>query len=204
MNEDFKAKMRERILGAFTDLMPPAELDALVESEVKAFFHTERLLTVETTKVELKNPQYEPAKGWGYGNEPTVKRECLAFGSQMSPFRQLVWSELHQHLQPKLKEAFNDHTAKVSVELNKWVADIAKPAVGEVNSGMFSQIATGMSAAMLHGVLVNAASTAHLNLTTALSKVGYQNDIPFLQPPPGYVPDLQHLTLKAPEGQHAS
>lgn len=168
----FKDIVRERILSTFMDLIPKEEIDRLVEKEIKDFFETEVLLTVNPTKVEIKNPQFEPTKRVGYGNEPTLTRECLAFGSQMTPFRQLVWSTLHQVLQPRLVEILTDDTSQVKKDLDTWFEETATPDLTKTNKALFSHIAIGMSAGMLRSVLYDAVDSSHQGLINSLGAVG--------------------------------
>jgi hypothetical protein len=154
------------------DLIPKEKIDELVDKEINAFFETEQLLTVEVTKVEVDNPNYEPSRGYGYNNEKKITREAIAFGSKMTPFRQLVWTELHQHLQPKIKALLTAEDSKVKAEMDKWVNQSAAPVLHENYQSMFTHLAMGMSNMMLHRMMRDAATTAHANMAMALSSVG--------------------------------
>ena len=180
----FKDLVRERILSMFMDLIPKDEIDNLVEKEIKAFFETEALLTVTQTQIEIDNPMYDSTRNSGYGNERRIKRECLAFGSKMTPFRQLVWSTLHQALQPALIKALTDENSQVKSDFDDWVTLKATPDLLQTNKALFTHLATNMSAMMLRQVLNDAVNSAQHNLVNSLQMVGINpTSLPTTAPP---------------------
>lgn len=173
MPASFKDKLRERILSQFADLIPPEQMEALINAEIKAFFETPQLLTVQSTKVEIDNPSYEPGKGHGWNNERKIQRECLAFGSHMTPFRQMVWTCLHDHLSPILRSELEKSESSIRKELDSWVTMDATPDLNSACRVQMSQLANTMAATMLSGVLKSAAQTAHYNMKMSLQAMGH-------------------------------
>lgn len=168
----FRDKLREKILLQYAELVPQDQLDALIAEEVNAFFHHEALLTVSQTTVELKNPRYDPARYQGYGNEKTFQQAAFVFGSQMTPFRQLAWSLLHEHLSTKLNAALNDSRSEVRKTTDSWINLTGTPEIVGNTRLHMETIANAMSAAMLSSTLSRASSLAHENMRMSLSAAG--------------------------------
>lgn len=168
----FKDVIRERILSTFLDLIPKDEIDKLVEKEIKAFFETEAILTVNQTQIEIANPQYDPKRNSGYNNEKTIKSDAIAFGSKMTPFRQLVWTTLHTELAPKLKAMISEDTSTFKTELDAWMVEQARPQLNNTNKALFTHLALGMSAMLLRNTMSEAISASHMNLRMALQNAG--------------------------------
>lgn len=170
----FQDALRKRIMESFMDLVPAEKLDGLIDVEIKAFFETEQLLTVKNTEVEVENPAYEPGKsGYGYSSSSrTLKRECLAFGSKMTPFRQMVWTALHEHLAPKLKAHLEAEHSDTKQKLDEWLSVTAQPGLDSGKTSLFTQLSMGMSNMMLSRIMADALQTAHYNMMQSMNAVG--------------------------------
>lgn len=169
----FQDKLRERILSQFVDLIPAEKLDAMISAEIQDFFETPQMLTVQTTKKEIRNPRYDPAKSSGWGtNEPTIKVDCLAFGSHMTPFRQLVWTCLHEYLSPQLTAALNASETELHEEINAWVKDIGKPKVVGSTRSMVTDLALVASRTLVSRTIDSAVTSAHYNMRNSLQQAG--------------------------------
>lgn len=167
----FRDTMRERILSSLIGLMPKEKIDELVASEVRAFFETSQLLTVSATSVEVDNPQY--SAGSGYHQDRKIKKECLAFGSKMTPFRQLVWSTLHAAIEPQLQTILTDNDSELKVDLGKWLLEKAKPDLTGCNKELFNNMVIGMAAVQLRNTMLEAMNASHMNLRNALGASGF-------------------------------
>ena len=99
--QTFRENLREKVMAATLDLIPKEVLDNYISREITAFFENEELLTVKETEVVMDNPRWDQSKYTGYGNEREIKLKAIAFGSRMTPFRQLVWTLLYTDLRPK-------------------------------------------------------------------------------------------------------
>lgn len=168
---NFRDAMRERILSSLIDLMPKEKIDELVASEVRAFFETSQLLTITATTVEVDNPQYSP--GNGYHQDRRVKKECLAFGSHMTPFRQLVWSTLHAAIEPQLQAMLTDDTNQLKSDLALWLLEKAKPDLTTTNRELFNNMVMGMAAMQTRNTVLEALNTSHMTLKNVLSASGF-------------------------------
>ncbi len=168
---NFRDAMRERILSSLIDLMPKEKIDELVASEVRAFFETPQLLTVAANTVEVSNPQY--SAGSGYHQDRKVKKECLAFGSHMTPFRQLVWSTLHAALEPQLQAMLADDTQELKTSLAEWLIEKAKPDLTTTNRELFNNMVMGMAAMQMRNTMLEALTTSHMSLRNVLSASGF-------------------------------
>lgn len=184
----FKDVMREKILAAYVEFVPKEQLDILLANEISAFFETEMILTVAETKIEFNNPNYKPNGYSNYDNKPKLERTALAFGSKMTPFRQLVWSELHKHIQPTIEGIFKDNNSAVNTELNNWFAETVQPVSGNVSKDLFTQLSAAMSASMFHRSMTSAIAITHSNMMASFATVGVDvgriPTVPFQQVPP--------------------
>lgn len=168
----FQDKLRERILSQFVDLIPAEKLDSMIQAEIKDFFETPQFLTVQSTKKEVRNPRYDPAKSSWSGNEPTIRVDCLAFGSHMTPFRQLVWTCLHEYLSPQFAAALNDSETELHQEVNAWVKDIGKPKVVGSTRSMVTDLALVASRTLVSRTIDSAVTSAHYNMRNSLQQAG--------------------------------
>ncbi len=172
-SQQFKDVMRERVLQAFMGLIPAEKIDEMVTREVTAFFETEQLLTVIETKVVVDNPNYDPkADSYYDAGKQRVERPALAFGSKMTPFRQLVWSTLHEHLKPLVASALADTSSAVGAQLTDWATNRMTPSLDAAQKVNFQQLAIGMAGSMFDVVLSQANEQAKLNLSHAFMQAG--------------------------------
>lgn len=170
--QTFRETLREKVMAATLDLIPKEVLDGYINREITAFFESEELLTVKETEVLMANPNFNPAKGAGYGNEREVKLKALAFGSKMTPFRQLVWTVLYMDLRPRLEAVLADEESAVRKELNDWIETTVTVNMAETNRTVFSNLANTMSRSMFHWVLYDAVNMSYTNMRNALSCMG--------------------------------
>lgn len=169
LSSNFKDVMREKILAAFVDLIPQEQFDKMLEAEIKAFFETPDFLTIQQTTLEVPNPRYNPTDRW---SEPNLKKECFVFGNKMTPFRQMVWTVLHNELTPKIKTIVDDEKSQTNVALEAWLKEQAMPQLKESNTSLFTHLALGMSALMMRNTLSEAIHTSHSNLLMAWQSAG--------------------------------
>lgn len=170
--QSFQDKLRERILSQFVDLIPAEKLNDMIQAEITLFFETPIMLTVKPTQVEVLNPKYEPREPNRWGNEPKLKIDCLAFGSHMTPFRQMVWTCLHDHLRPQFEAALNNSETELNQEINSWMKEIGKPRVVETTRSMVTDMGLAMSRTMLARTMENAVFNAHQNMRNSLTQAG--------------------------------
>ena len=171
-NSDFRKHLRERILGALVELIPPEEFDSMLDEEVKAFFYTEQLLTVELMDVHKNGVRMRTTSNTGYGYHEQAERQVLAFGSRMTPFRQMVWTILHEELSGHIKDALDNNEDGIKNEFTKTLVDSIQPTVKEVGLGMFSQLSNAMAMGMMSNVLKQAASDVTIVLHGAFQRAG--------------------------------
>ena len=170
--QTFRETLREKVMAATLDLIPQEVLDGYISKEIKAFFETEQLLTVKETEVVIDNPNFDSNRGSGYGNERKHRVAALAFGSQMTPFRQLVWTALYTDLRPKIAAMLVDEESTVRKELREWLEVTVKVDMAETNRTVFSNLANTMSRSMFHGVLYDAVNMSYANMRTSLQAMG--------------------------------
>lgn len=170
--QTFRETLREKVMAATLDLIPKEVLDNYISKEITAFFESEELLTVKETEIVVDNPRWDSTKYTGYGNERQIKLQAIAFGSHMTPFRQLVWTLLYTDLRPKLEAMLADEESTVRKELNDWIDVTVKVNMAETNRTMFSNLANTMSRSMFHGVLYDAVNMSYMNMRNALSCMG--------------------------------
>lgn len=161
--QTLRDKLRDTVLERFIDLIPEEQLQTYIDSEVKAFFDTEQVLALDRKNVSVTNGGYYRA---------TDKDEfCLNITAKMTPFRQLVWSCVHEHIRPKLETMLKDEHNSVTKELSKWTEDVKPKVVNDVGS-MLSSLAVSMSNAMWEKTLYSANKNAHEQLKLSLNSIG--------------------------------
>lgn len=170
--QTFRETLREKVMAATLDLIPKEVLDNYISKEIMAFFEAEQMLTIKETEVTVDNPRWDSTKYTGYGNERFYKMQAIAFGSHMTPFRQLVWTLLYTDLRPKLEAMLADEENTVRKELNDWIDVTVKVNMAETNRTMFSNLANTMSRSMFHGVLYDAVNMSYMNMRNALQAMG--------------------------------
>jgi hypothetical protein len=184
---EFKEVMREKILSMFMGLIPQEKIDELVAKEIRVFFETEVMLTVKETTVVVDNPDYNTTTS-SYRSERKLTKDAIVFGSNMTPFRQLVWSVVHEYLKPKIKEMISDVSEEAGKELQNQLIEQFKPQVGETFKAIFTQTATSMSAGLFYRQMQYSLQTSHSNMVAALSVVGVPvsniPNTPFISSPP--------------------
>lgn len=182
LSQDFKTIIKERILSTLVGLIPDDQLEKLVEAEIQAFFYTEQLLVVEPTKVRVKNHHYNPRDSY---SKSDIEVQALAFGSKMTPFRQLVWTVLHEYLQPKVNAVIVASESEAKAELDKWFQEQTTPQIGATYKTLFQNPTTAMSSNMMTRAFQHAATSSTEQLREAFRRVGMNAAAvpePFIQP----------------------
>jgi hypothetical protein len=156
-------------------LIPEETLNEYLEKEIKFFFEHEQILTIDKQKVNIPNPTGNRS-GYGYGNEPYVVKEEFVVSAPMSPFRQLVWSELYSYLKPIVKQQIEDETTKTHKALNEWVLNSMKDTVGLSYKINFESLTVLNSKMLLGNVYKRSVDMANDNLSVAMNFLGYRND----------------------------
>lgn len=172
MPSDFKSALKEKILGAFIDLIPEEQFNEMLNEEIKAFFESEQIVAVTEGKMEVNNPKYNPTSNQIYGNTKTLTKECMTLSMKVSPFRQLVWSTLYSHLSEKIEEVVKSEHSQVGKSLAEWFETKAKGEIKETQSSMIERYAMAGGMGMLSSVLLNASLTSKATIMSALQQTG--------------------------------
>ena len=183
--QQFREKLVDQVLQSFMGMLPKEKVDEMIEKEVMAFFETEQILTISETKLEITNPMYDPKDRW---SEPNKKVDALVFGAKMTPFRQLVWSCMHQHLTPIVKEAIDASVEKHREALTDWMNDtFTKPVEAGAQVSVGSQL-NHAATMMMASVYDAALRSAHENMRMAFQAVGADQARIANMPVPFYSP----------------
>ena len=173
----FAEKVRDRIFETMKEFITDEHLAAMVKMEIDAFFQHEKLFTVEVKEIQIPNPNH--LKNGAYESwKATIPQQVLALNIRMTPFRQMVWHEVHEAVQPKVKGFLNDNTNEINQALTEFLDDVAKPKTVETSHSLISSLAVGMAAAQTHGMLTNAVQAAHQNMASSLMASGYTGYLP--------------------------
>lgn len=175
--EGFKEILRDKILATFMGLIPAEKLDSLVDNEVNAFFACEDLLIVKETNIEVDNPKYDNSRGYGYGNDRKLNRSTLAFGSKMTPFRQLVWTELFKHVQPLISTIISNEESSVRKQIDTWLLDTVVDGIRSAHVVNFNTLAASMGTTMFSRTLTTANMNAASMLQSALVGLAEPNAV---------------------------
>lgn len=130
-------------------------MNAFIDAEIKAFFETKDCLIIENEKayvdkinkkiIELVTPNNVNKY---YHNYNVETKEFLAVKSNMTPFRQLVWSSLFEYIKPIVDKTITDNCNNVKDELNKYLSDQANNLIKTHVGVNFNTLAMFQSEAM--------------------------------------------------------
>ena len=171
-SSDFNKILKEKVLNAFMGLIPEEQLQKYIDNEINNFFENEQLVSLNNEKIEIKNPNYDTSN---WSNSRTITKECLVANSKMTPFRQLVWRELHEFLQPKITTIINDEHSATGAKINEWLLGEVKQGIHEASSYNFSNMAMAMGGFMFHSALKSASEASRAQLIDGLGKAGLVN-----------------------------
>ncbi len=167
---NFKDVLREKVLETFMGLIPQDKIQEYIDKEIYAFFEQEQLLTITESKIEVENPNYNPRSS-SYGNEKKLTRDCITFGSKMTPFRQLVWNEIYTYIKPKVSELLQSENSSLKKELDTWFTTKVTVDLKESNTTMFNNLAVAMAGSMMSNTIKTAIDISNMNITNALNQV---------------------------------
>jgi hypothetical protein len=166
---NFKDVLREKVLETFMGLIPQDKIQEYINKEIYTFFEQEQLLTITESKIEVENPNYDPRSS-SYGNEKKLTRDCITFGSKMTPFRQLVWNEIYTYIKPKVSELLQSENSSLKKELDTWFITKATVDLKESNTTMFNNLAVAMAGSMMSNTIRTALDYSNMNIKNALDQ----------------------------------
>lgn len=165
----FQEKLRDSLFEKFMELFPKDQLDKAIQGEISAFFTTEVAPFTKTT-VKVKNPNYRGSWDNEYINEPAVTSAI-----KITPFRQLIWAQMHEHLQDIVKEVIEDRKSEYGKAFAEYLNQHLKPAVGESLTTNMQTIGVAMSSTLMTSAMQAAAQASLEMLRNALR----QTNVPF-------------------------
>lgn len=137
--QDFQKRVTEHVQSTFLNLLPEQAFAELVEKEIDAFFNA----TSENFKLTRLG------SSWGSGDYALTQR--------VSPFRQMVWHEVHKLVDVRLKEHFESEGFSSAVHFDEF---------GEVHTlnalmeDKLEKMATKLAAAMFSNMFGQAVTAA--------------------------------------------
>lgn len=170
----FKEAIRTKILDAFIGLIPEDKLDQLISDEVSAFFDSDQAVIVQTRLQDRDSKALHPVgtNPWN-GQRHRTLDEVTTFGCGMAPFRQLVWAELNNYIQPKITALFNDTASQVNKELDNFLSETAQAAVESTGKAMITNLSLGMSTVLLRETTRTAITVSSDHFKMVLQSQGY-------------------------------
>lgn len=171
----FQDKLRDALFEKFMELFPKEQLDKAIADEIDAYFNSN---VGEFTQATLQIPA--PTE---YNSRNTRSVEVLKTFTPISPFRQLVWSSLHNHLKPILAELLKDRATEFHKALLEHLTQELP-----LNASIREQtrmLGVAMSSSMVSSAMLAAQQAAHENLKRALLATGMDynmvNSMPCIQ-----------------------
>lgn len=125
--QDFQKRITEHVQQTFFNLLPEQAFADLVQKEVDAFFNA----TSEDFKI------VSLGSGWSSNGYALTQR--------VSPFRQMVWNELHKLVDAKLKEHFESEGFTSVVAFDQFGESHT---LNELMEGKLEAMATKLASAM--------------------------------------------------------
>lgn len=167
----FQEKLRDSLFEKFMELFPKDQLDNAIQEEINAFFTTEVAPFVKTT-VRVENPNYRNSWDNKYIDEPAVTSSL-----KITPFRQLIWTQMHEHLQGIVKEVIEDHKSEYGKAFAEYLNQQLKPAVGESLTTNMQTIGVAMSSTLMSAAMKSAADSSYTMLQNAMRQMGVPYDV---------------------------
>jgi hypothetical protein len=132
--KDFREVVREKIVSTFMSLIPEQELENLIKKEINDFFNSNEKMTFQIQSV-YTGVQLSAMTGYG------------------STFRQLVWTELHRIVHPKIVEILR-HPDNV---VDETMQELMKSSDSrETQLNIFETLIMNMSRQMFSSILAEA------------------------------------------------
>ena len=173
--EAMKKRVVELTRAAFFQAIPDDVLLSMVAEQVQAFFKEDSWVRVGTVKMSEKNPHYDstrPSSNWG-ANNPHREVEHLAITRAMSPFRQLVWTELNELVCARTQEVLDKLSSDVNTDLGKLVSEELDASVKTIASGKIHT----MAALFMSKILTDTINLAHTQTRAELVNALKMNGI---------------------------
>ena len=150
--QDFKTAMREKILASVMGLIPPEKINALIESEINAFFNLE----VQLTFVSIS-----------YSSRAEMQ-------TLMTPFRQMVWAELTKVIRPTVETAIKDKTERLRSSVTQYLTEVDTQ-VSEGTNAVVDRMVRAASASMLSYSIGNAIANSQRSIEEGLRNAGFHD-----------------------------
>lgn len=167
----FQEKLRDSLFEKFMELFPKEQLDKAIQDEINAFFTTEVAPFVKTT-VRIENPNYRGSWDNKYIDEPAVTSSL-----KITPFRQLIWTQMHEHLQGIVKEIIEDRKSEYGKAFSEYLNQQLKPAVGESLTANMQTIGVAMSSTLMSAAMKSASDSSCLMLQNAMRHMGASYEV---------------------------
>lgn len=172
--EDMKAKLKDIIKGAMFGLLPDEALEKMATDEMEAFFKSEQQYQVQQIEVQVPNPAYDPKRpDYEWNNKKYIPEHRTVLSTRATPFRQMVWSILHEHLWVHLNQIIDAKIGQDVGEL-KFLMDQVGLVVGSTHENKFIGLLMQMVAAQYSGIIASAAGQAKMELLGILHNNGIQ------------------------------
>ena len=167
----FQEKLRDSLFEKFMELFPKEQLDHAIQAEINAFFTTEVAPFVKTT-VKVKNPNYRCSWDQEYIDAP-----ALTSSIKITPFRQLIWTQMHEHLQGVVQEVIEDRKSEYGKAFAEYLNQHLKPAVGESLTANMQTIGIAMSSTLMSAAMKSAADSSYSMLHNAMRHMEVSQDV---------------------------
>lgn len=148
-----KQRVAESVQSTFGMLIPEDQWNALVAKEVSAFFDEEKEMKIQEVSID---GSYNRSKG------------VILQG--MTPFRNLVYQEINNIVQQKVKDQFNN---KEWLATQTWTNNMPTGQLGTALESKLEAMAPTMVAEMFRGVFAMASISAKNEVLASLGNRNY-------------------------------
>ena len=160
----FQEKLRDSIFEKFLELFPKEILEEAIATEIKDFFEADTSEFV-VGKAIVPNPDYKP-KEWQ--SRSTIEVSTVRYLSKVTPFRQLVWSAINDHVGSMIKETLANNEAELTAAINNFYSTSLSPELNKGVAANIDMIAKGMAASAQVATLQAATREAHAHMVRCL------------------------------------
>lgn len=183
----FQEKLRDAMFEKFMELFPKEQLEKAIDSEITAFFELDVAPFTKTT-VKVDNPNYR--NSW---DSRTIDIPAMTSVMKITPFRQLVWEAMHDHMRPVVDEVVADRKSQFGKAFADYIGQSIKPAVENTLNANMHTLGAAMASSIMNASMNASVDASHQTLQQAMRMLNVPpetiNGIPKFEPPalPTYV-----------------
>lgn len=143
-------KMTEQVRKVIFDMLPEDSINSLIEKEFKAYFESPDS-PFRVTRIEDR-----------YSSAASINLHA-------SPFRVLVWNEIHTYIKPRLQAILVDENSQLKKSLDEWLKEVAAPTLATDYKAFVHQLSVANSSSVLISITRGASDAISSSINQAMN-----------------------------------